>query len=210
MYNDGSMSRANGSCPLTTISVGALTMAANNSTKRCTKCGEVKPLVAFQINDPKGYRKSRCKPCFQKYHAAWCAKNKERVRGHKNKWSMANKEQFDAIRKAWSDNNKEKVMERTRRYQAAKLSAWPKWANKAAMWMFYQSAIDATKTTGKPHEVDHIVPLISPLVCGLHCEFNLKVLPRFNNRSKANRTWPDMPEVCYVDEGTAWFRGKRV
>jgi 5-methylcytosine-specific restriction endonuclease McrA len=43
------------------------------------------------------------------------------------------------------------------------------------------------------HEVDHIVPLKSPLVCGLHVEHNLQVIPATQNRRKHNRVWPDMP-----------------
>lgn len=42
-------------------------------------------------------------------------------------------------------------------------------------------------------EVDHIVPLKSPLVCGLHWEGNLQLLTRSQNASKRNFYWPDMP-----------------
>lgn len=47
--------------------------------------------------------------------------------------------------------------------------------------------------TGISHEVDHIVPLRSKLVCGLHNEFNLRVIPAAENNRKGNRFWPDMP-----------------
>ena len=57
----------------------------------------------------------------------------------------------------------------------------------------YQLAMLRSQATGVPHEVDHTVPLKSPLVCGLHSEFNLRVITASQNRSKRNYYWPDMP-----------------
>jgi hypothetical protein len=42
-------------------------------------------------------------------------------------------------------------------------------------------------------EVDHIVPLQSDIVCGLHNEFNLTVITKKANSEKRNYFWPDMP-----------------
>lgn len=46
---------------------------------------------------------------------------------------------------------------------------------------------------GVRFEVDHIIPLQSRLVCGLHNEFNLRVITAKENNAKGNRYWPDMP-----------------
>ena len=45
--------------------------------------------------------------------------------------------------------------------------------------------------TGVSHEVDHIVPLVSPVVCGLHVPWNLRAIPMKENRAKKNK----LPEV---------------
>lgn len=49
-----------------------------------------------------------------------------------------------------------------------------------------------TASTGVQHSVDHIVPLIHPLVCGLHCEDNLEITTLAANIQKSNNWWPGM------------------
>lgn len=58
----------------------------------------------------------------------------------------------------------------------------------------YRLCRERTRTTGVRFEVDHIVPLRSKVVCGLHNEHNLRVIPAIENNRKGNRRWPDMPE----------------
>lgn len=77
--------------------------------------------------------------------------------------------------------------------RALMLRATPKWANPAAVLKFYEESQTITASTGLVHHVDHIVPLNSKHVCGLHCEANLRVVPGADNLSKSNRKWPDMP-----------------
>lgn len=56
----------------------------------------------------------------------------------------------------------------------------------------YAEAQQLTKLTGELHVVDHIVPKISPVVCGLHAPWNLRVIHWRANTEKGNTWWPDM------------------
>lgn len=79
------------------------------------------------------------------------------------------------------------------RRRATKLRATPGWANSRAIGLWYAGAKTMTQLAGSPYHVDHIVPLRSKLVCGLHVEHNMQLLTQAENSSKHNRHWPEMP-----------------
>ncbi len=108
-------------------------------------------------------------------------------------YRAANKEKIKKYGAAYTKANAGKVNASTARRYSSKRKAIPSWACRDAIERIYIRAAEMTKETGSPHEVDHIVPLQSSVVCGLHCESNLRVLTRYENRSKSNNHWPDMP-----------------
>lgn len=79
---------------------------------------------------------------------------------------------------------------------AAKLRATPPWADRAAIKAIYAEARRRTKDTGRPHHVDHIIPLRGRTVCGLHVPANLQILEAEPNKRKSNRLMPE-----YLGEG---------
>lgn len=89
--------------------------------------------------------------------------------------------------------NPAKYAAKKARRRAAKLQATPTWADQAKINKLYSAAKLWNMCTGFPHHVDHVVPLKSKRVCGLHCEFNLQVLTEAENKRKGNRHWPGMP-----------------
>lgn len=73
--------------------------------------------------------------------------------------------------------------------------ATPPWADRILILAIYSAR--------KPwQETDHIIPLIHPLVCGLHCQQNLRNIDRRINQQKSNKYWPDSPfeQACFVGE----------
>lgn len=119
--------------------------------------------------------------------------NREQIREYNAVYREANKDRIAIYNRSWSKNNPEKANHITARRRSQKLRATVAWGDSFAIAEVYHLAELRKRICGGQWNVDHIVPLQSKLVCGLHCEFNLRVIPRRENISKSNRTWPDMP-----------------
>jgi hypothetical protein len=68
--------------------------------------------------------------------------------------------------------------------------ATQRWSDQDAVIAIYKERDRIAEETGVPHDVDHIYPIVSHVVCGLHVHFNMRVVPASENRSKSNR-FPD-------------------
>lgn len=123
----------------------------------------------------------------------WRRDNPDRHLASVKRRRQSNRERFRKYGSDWQKSNPGKVNANTVKYRSRKRNAVPKWASLDKIREFYINAKLISEFEGSPYEVDHIVPLKSELVCGLHCESNLQILPKLENIIKSNNFWPDMP-----------------
>jgi hypothetical protein len=162
-------------------------------TKVCTTC-EAKKSVGDYYKEKAGKYGVRadCKCCANKQRKAYKQANKQSIAEKDKAYYQANKEAVAAHRVFYRKANPHIGNAISAKRRASKMQATPAWADLEAIKGMYQLATIFNRT-GMNLQVDHIVPLQSDLVCGLHCEANLQLLPASDNISKGNRHWPDMP-----------------
>mgnify|MGYP000143742195 CR=1 FL=1 len=132
----------------------------------------------------------------EKAKAQWERSNEKRkaARIKVEKRSDEERKELAKIRRnKWSAKNKSYVASRLADRRAKKHAATVSWANKFFISEAYALAKLREKLVGGKWHVDHIVPLRNKLVCGLHVESNLQVIPAEQNYRKSNTFWPDMP-----------------
>jgi len=114
-------------------------------------------------------------------------KNKNEILKKTTEWGKNNKDIRNKISAEYRIRNLEKYAEYEAKRRSFKLKATPQWANHKYIRLFYTGAKIEEKRTGKKVHVDHIYPLNSDIVCGLHCEDNLQLLFANDNLIKSNR-----------------------
>lgn len=185
-------------------------------TKQCTNCGTEKTLIEFAKNGSFG-RHTECKDCQKEKARLFRVHNleamKERDRQsyqrniekkkasisdyyerNKEKIKLWNRERYQAktgeckeISARYRANNKEKIYEWNGTRRASIRQALPLWADRGEIRKIYRQAIEKSLNTGIKYHVDHIIPLVHPMVCGLHVPQNLQVIPAIENLKKQNR-----------------------
>jgi 5-methylcytosine-specific restriction endonuclease McrA len=120
---------------------------------------------------------------------AYRAANKPSIDGQKKAWQQANKDRVAQYNRKWKQANRDLHNALGMKRHAAKMNRTPPWLTAHhfnQMKEKYDMARQLTAETGRPHEVDHIVPLQGETVSGLHVPWNLRVVERTENRSKFN------------------------
>lgn len=136
------------------------------------------------------------------YHAAYREENRDRLSASRaeaykvnrekvleacKRYRQENLERKRSTDKAYQQKNLYRFNERNAARRAARKEATPSWVDRNEIIKIYEKARELGM------HVDHIVPLRSKIVCGLHCEANLQIIPAETNLKKSNLYWPDMP-----------------
>jgi hypothetical protein len=177
-----------------------------NREKRRSKIRESERLA--RLSDPDRFRKTQRKSYARNRDSArarqkeYYEKNKDAIRAQQRQYYKDNTKKIRAQKDRWVANNPDRVKrnadawrkahsymwnERAMRRYAGIKTATPKWANLESIKSFYAASASAGMS------VDHIVPIKSKLVCGLHVIDNLQMMPFSENVRKSNKWWPDMP-----------------
>jgi len=160
----------------------------------CTKCGEDSWI-------PNGIGYWRCAPCQVTQRQVRYKKNKETLDAKSREWALANPDKIKEIKARdrnanknrnklaqarWYLNNPGKAASYCAYRRANKKLATPRWFDKEEVQYIYKLAKE------KGLVVDHIVPLTSKYVCGLHVQDNLRCITSELNTHKSNTYWSDM------------------
>ena len=128
-----------------------------------------------------------CRGCQHIVRKKYYAEHREKAL-HDAKLSYhANRLEWRERNKKWHKENKARVNARIAKRNYLKTRATPLWAKDDAIKEIYRLAETLSKETGIEHHVDHIIPLKHDLVCGLHVETNLQVIPAIENLRKKNK-----------------------
>lgn len=120
------------------------------------------------------------------------AANPEKRKQTCSRYRQTNPEKERETGAKWRAANKPHLAAKSAARRALKKQATPPWAKMDAIAAIYAEAARRTAETGEQWEVDHIIPLVHKLVCGLHCEQNLQIIPEKQNRQKHNFIAPEV------------------
>lgn len=154
--------------------------------KVCTKCGKNLPLEKFykDLRSKSGGLRAACIECYKVYAKRFSNNNPEYMR----QWRKANRGHKTTYEREYRRNRPGYNAEHIARRESQKLQAQPTWLHPVDLYLI--KVMYYTRPDG--YHVDHIVPLRSDKVCGLHVPWNLQHLPESENVAKGNYWWPDM------------------
>lgn len=152
--------------------------------KKCPKCNKLQPLKNYTKNKAsKDKRSFYCKSCYSTMNKLTYKKTKHKRQTPEFKAKKALND------KNYKLKNYKKIKAKKRAEKSLKRSRQPNWlskTHKSAIKNIYLECQKVTKETQILHHVDHIIPLNSKIVSGLHVPWNLQIIPASANIKKSN------------------------
>lgn len=145
--------------------------------KRCHQCGAEKEATEFYIG-----QSGPCKACRIANAKARYREKRAHCLAVANDYYRRTRPEFIAKQRKHTRLRAERVKRAT-----------PPWATPFFIAEARDLARRRTQALGFAWHTDHIIPIQSAIVCGLHCEQNIRVIPAHENHAKDNSVWPDMP-----------------
>ena len=146
------------------------------STRVCKVCGIEKQAVKGEWVTTRGNPVGKtCSKCSSLRSALWAKNNPSKANARNSRWQKVHAHIHTV---------------NTRKHQSIKAKRMPHWLSTddilqiKSMYLF---AKIMEECTGEKHHVDHIIPLSSKCVSGLHVPYNLQVLSSKQNLIKGNK-----------------------
>jgi hypothetical protein len=158
-------------------------------TKTCLECGSLKVKTEYWR-----CRKSAdgfyniCKICDKHLRADHPSRKSDYRRARLESWRNRNRLRVRELCREYADRNPGYVALKSARKKAAKANRSMPLSDHDKQWMrkIYDDALKQSQVTGRPHDVDHVIPLRGDLVSGLHVPWNLQIMSASKNRAKRN------------------------
>jgi len=161
----------------------------------CKKCRSKQHLQWSSKNREKINKRQRenypkYKDKILKRQKEYYSQNRERKLAIGRKSYIKNITKRKASNKRNYQNNKKEYYARSAQRRVLKLQATPSWLTNRQLEdikEIYRDAYNCRWLNEEPLHVDHIVPVNSELVCGLHVSWNLQILTASENLKKSNK-----------------------
>ena len=125
-----------------------------------------------------------CATCQTSRTKSWTDRNPEKIKSYLNSDVMKTKRKEYA--KEFYERNKDYYIAKDANRRAYKMQATPSWGQEGVRAFDKKAKELEAMNPGVKYHVDHIVPLSSNKVCGLHNQFNLQILTASENKRKGN------------------------
>lgn len=166
--------------------------------KTCACCTNTKPVSEFGMlaasrvkKETVQHYKSHCKSCALKQSLNRFYEKRTELQDYQREYARRNREKLN-------QNPEHRI--RGSVYSKRTKEATPKWLSKTDKKLIsnmYKLAQKLKEEGSVSFEVDHIVPLNSSFVCGLHVPWNLQLLTAEENNRKTNSIQNDTLRDLY-------------